>query len=176
MAVNRAPLGTPTIKYRGIFDVDGLFAKTYDWMVHDRFEVYESKYKHKIPDPRGIEDEITLRGWRRVNDYVMFNIEADFHIWEMKYVEVVKDGVKKTMAQARIKIQLSGNVEFDYANRFGGSKFLLALHDFYQKFIVLQEIEGYWWDQHYYRMYKLHQIMKEHLDMETKTFASAGRW
>lgn len=164
------------IKYRGIFDCEGLFRKIYDWLLHQDYEVYEKKYKHKVPDPRGAEDEITLSGWRRVNGYVKFKLDVDFHLWDMKYVDVIRNGIKKKLVQARIKILLHPTVELDYSNRFSGNKFLVGLQDFYNKYIIRGDIQNVWEDELWYRTLKLHRVIKDFLDMETRTNASEGRW
>jgi hypothetical protein len=176
MVIQRKLGDLSMIKYRGIFDIEGLFKKTYDWMIHQGYEVYEKKYKHKVPDPRGAEDEVTLSGYRKVNGYVRFTLDVDFHIWDMRYVDVVKEGAKKKMVTARIKILFQPTVQLDYSNRFAGSKFLLALQDFYHKFIIRQDIQNYWEDEIWYRTLKLQRVIKDFLDMETKTNASEGRW
>lgn len=164
------------LKYRGIFDYDGLLRLIYDWMIHQDYEAHESKYKHKVPDPRGAEQEITLRGWRRVNGYVKFHIEVDIHAYDIKDVDIVKDGMKKSLVQGRIRLMFTGRVELDYTNRFSGSMLMQSLQDFYHKFVIRQEIQNYWEDELYYRIYKLHGKVKEFMDMETKTNASEGRW
>ena len=177
MAMRRGgPVPPAVIKYRGIFDFEGLLKLIYDWMIHQDYEVHETKYKHKIPDPRGAEQELTLRGWRNVNDYVKFWLDIDIHTYDQKDVDVIKEGVKRQMVQAKIKILFNPEVELDYTNRFGGSAFLRVLQDFYHKYVIREDIQNYWEDELYYRTYKLHRLIKEFLDMETKTNASEGRW
>jgi hypothetical protein len=164
------------LKYRGIFDFEGMLKLVYDWLIHEDYEVHERKYKHKIPDPRGAEQEITIAGWRRVNGYVKFHVEVDIHTYDQKDVDVIKEGVKKRLVQARIKMTFTPTVELDYTKRFAGNSFLQTLQDFYHKYIIRQEIQNYWEDELYYRTYKLHRLVKEWLDMETKTNAAEGRW
>jgi hypothetical protein len=176
MVSDRHEAPPAVIKYRGVFDFEGMLRLIYDWMIHDDFEVHEKKYKHKIPDVRGAEQELTMSGWRRVNAYVKFHVDADMHLWEMKEVDVVRSGIKKKLVQARMRLILAPTVELDYTNRFAGSAFLQSLQDFYHKFIIKQDIQNYWEDELYYRTYKLHRLIKEFLDMETKTNASEGRW
>jgi len=67
-------------------------------------------------------------------------------------------------------------VEMDFQRRFPNSPFYRGLQDFYHKYIMRKDIENYWEDELYYHTLKLHQKIKEFLDMETKTNASEGRW
>ncbi|MFH0978094.1 MAG: hypothetical protein V1837_02210 [Candidatus Woesearchaeota archaeon] len=175
MSIKRGA-GLEILKFKGICDIEGLFKTIYDWMIHQDYEVHETKYKHKVPDPRGAEDEITLKGWRRVNAYVKYWLEVDFHIWDMRTVDVVRNGIKKKLVTLRMKITFTSTVELDYSGRFGGSRFLQSLQDFYNKYIIRANIQNIWEDELYYRTLKLHRIIKEFLDMETKTNASEGRW
>ena len=164
------------IKYRGVFDCDGLLRLVYNWLSEYQMEVHESKYKHKVPDSRGAEDEIAIYGFRRTNAYIKNYITADFHFWDMKDVDVIRNGVKQRMTSARMKVNLIPRVEMDFQRRFPNSPFYRGLQDFYHKYIMRKDIENYWEDELYYHTLKLHQKIKEFLDMETKTNASEGRW
>ena len=74
-------------------------------------------------------------------------------------------------------IEFSGNVTLDYTNMFGKSKFGKVLFNIYNN-MVLQKERGLamWWDELYYRIYKLQTITKEYLDMESKGNAYYDIW
>jgi hypothetical protein len=176
MVSDKHAVGTAIIKYRGVFDLQELMKRVNDWMEGDGYTVHEGKYKHKVPDPRGAEEEITFKGWKRVTEYVKYHIKIEFHTYDQKDVEVVKAGAKKHAVQARIEVIMSPTVEFDWQNRFSGSRFMQGLQDFYHKYIIKGDIQNYHEDALYYRTYKLHRIIKEFLDMEGKTNAYEGVW
>lgn len=164
------------VKYRGIFDQEGLLRKVYDWLTHQYYDVQESSYKHKIPDPRGAEQEIKVTAEKKVSGYLQFNIKLHFRIFDLKEVEVVKDNQKKKMNQGRIEIRISGTVAVDYKNNFEKSQFLKRLRDFMHKFVMKEDIEYWWQDEFYYRLYKLQQTIKEFLEMESSYNAFESWW
>ncbi len=174
--VKKCPMPNAYIKYAGIFDLDNLIRTIYDWLVHQDYEVHEKEQKHKVPTPRGAEDEIHLWGWRKINGYVKYFITIDIRIFDLNHVDVVKEGVKKKMQQGRMEMMFSGYFHLDYNDWFEKNKFTKILQEFYHKFLILQFIHNIWEDELYYREYKLHRVIKEQLGMETPTNASEGRW
>ena len=54
------------------------------------------------------------------------------------------------------------------------STFWQHLKDFYNKYILKEEIETIWGDTLYYRVQKLHNVVKEFLDMQAKGYEYAG--
>jgi len=164
------------LKYKGIFDLDKVFKTIIAWYTSHNYEFQEDKYKHKVPPPGGMEWELSWRGWRKVNEYVKFDVIVEFHIWDFKWIEVVKDGKKQKLAQGRIQIEFEGTLTLDYQNRFYGNKFLQVLQDLYQKYIIKQKIENIWEDELYYRILKLFSETKEALGMATSYNAAESRW
>lgn len=164
------------VKYRGIFDFPGLLRLIYKWGVDQGYEVHERKYKHKVPDVRGAEQEVTIYGWRKLDAYVKFWFNVDIKAEYLKDVDVIIENRKKRLTQGKVRILFGGHVELDYNDLFGGSKFMRSLRDFYHKFIIRTKIQNILEDTLYYRLYKLNMKVKEHLDMEGKHYASIGRW
>jgi|TARA_Y100000310_G_scaffold311582_1_gene358011 hypothetical protein len=171
------PMPEPmTIKYRGVFDMDGLYKTMQAWIEDQGYEFHEQFYKHKVPSPLGQEQEIGWYGWRKMNMYVKFWIYCYFHIWDMKDVEVVKNGEKKKMISARLHVEFRGKVELDWQNMFAGNNFLVSLQHFLNKYVLHKTITGGWEDEIYYRIHKLFYVTKEYLNMETVHNASEHRY
>ena len=166
----------PIIKFNGIFDFNGLMQAMRNWIVDQGYEFHETSVKHKVPSPVGAEQEFVWWGWRKVNSYVKYHIDIFFHLWELHDVEVVREGKKEKLQSARMQIEMSGRCELDWSNRFAGSKFLQALADFYNNYVIRKNIDLVFTDQLYYRIYKLQQLVKEYLEFETKTSAYEDMW
>ncbi len=166
----------PIIKFIGIFNLPGMMRTMRNWIVNQGYEFHEKGLKHKVPTPAGAEQEFGWWGWRKVNDYVKYHIDIYIHIWELHDVEVVREGKKQKLQNARVQIEITGRCELDWSNRFGGSRFLLALADFYDNYIVRRNIDLVYTDQLYYRLYKLQKVVKEFLEFETKTNAYEDMW
>ena len=167
------------IRYDGIFDLDSLYKLIQKWFVDQGFYFEEVAFKHKVPSPAGAEQDYDFRGWRKISEYVKFNIRVFIKLYNLKDIEVIKEGKKKKLSKAVLKISIKGEMELDYKNRFEKNNFLKALRNFYNKYILKEEegvIGGIYWDQLYYRLFKLHAAIKEHLDMESKGNAYYDMW
>lgn len=165
------PLPPLRIKYKGLYDMDGLYLLIVQWIKARRMEFHETAYKHKVPSPMGAEQEISFTGEREVNEYVKFSLDVDMHLWDMTEVEVEKDGVKKKLTNARIEIVLSGNIELDYEEMWKQSNFFMKLRDWFYTYILDKEIGAFYLDPWYYRVQRLHTQIKDFLDMQAKGYA-----
>jgi hypothetical protein len=95
-------------------------------------------------------------------------------LWEITEVEVVKAGVKKVLTNARLEIKMDGNLEIDWQKRMASSTFWTIVSDWYHKYVIRKEIETIWYDTMYYRLQRLHKVIKDYLDMEAKGYAYEG--
>ena len=170
----KLPIERHTIRYTGLFDFDGLYNMIVQWMKSRRYWFHETKYKHKVPLPTGAEQEITFKGDKDVTDFYKHEIVIDFHLFDMTEVEVEQQGVKKTLTSARMDIVISGALNIDYEKRYDQSTLLQNIRDFFLKYVLKQELESVWYDELRYRLYKLHNAVKEYLDMQAKGNEYAG--
>jgi len=170
----KLPIEKHIIRYKGIYDFDGLYNLIVQWMKARRYWFHETKYKHKIPLPTGAEQEITFTGTKDVTEFYQHNIVVDFHIWDMTEVEVEIDGEKKILTNARMEIIIQGSLNIDYEGIYGKSTFWKTIRDFFLRYVLKQDIETVWYDELRYRIYKLHAVIKEFLDMQAKGNEYAG--
>jgi len=171
------PLGTvATVKLSGVFDFKSLYKVMHDWFVERGYFFEEGLYKHKVPSPAGAEQDIRWTGWKKINEFIKYWIKVYIKLWDIKQLEVVKNGEKKILTKARIRIEFDGEVEADYANRFNRSKFLQTLQDFYLRYIIKKDLDHIYTDQLWYVIYKLHKVTKDHLDFDTKGNAFYDVW
>ncbi len=163
-----------TLRYRGLFDFDGLYNTCAQYLKANRYWFHEYKYKHKVPSPLGAEQEIYWRGEKKITEYIEYELYLDFHLWEMTEVEVIQKGIKKTLTNARLKVRLHGIMNIDFEKRYEQSTFLQALKDFYNKYILKRELESIFWDTLHYRTQKFLNVIKEYLDMQAKGYEYKG--
>lgn len=156
------------IRYKGLFDYDGLYNLVVRWMKARRYWFSESVYKHKVPSPYGAEQEFKFEGEKKVNDFVNYIMNMHFHLWDMTEVEVVREGEKKTLTNARMEIIFGATVVLDYEKRMEKHKIWSAIVDVYYKYFLKEDIESLYSDTLYYRLYRLHALIKQFLDMEAK--------
>ena len=155
------------IRYRGLFDWDGLYQAMADWFKRYRFILHEETYKHKVPSPRGAEQELRWIATSDVTDYIRFKIVVDFHLWDMTEVEIVRDGKKKLLTNARIQITLKNTLITDWQNRFEKNSFTRMLRGLWDGYIERRMIESGYGDIIFYRTWDLHAYIKKYLDMQT---------
>ena len=163
-----------TLNYNGLFDFDGLYAAVTDWAKNYGYMWYERSYKHKVPNPKGAEQELDWLISKKVTEYIAFEVWIEIHTWDQTEVEVDVDGKKKALTNARVHLTIKGKVIYDRQGRFEkGSRFAKMLGDWYGGYIYKREIESYW-DQLYYRMWNLQAILKKYFEMQTQKFAYKG--
>ena len=155
------------IKYKGLCDFDGLYNLIVQWLKARGYHVQETKYKHKVPSPLGAEQEITFKGEREVTDFYTYHIVVDFFIRDMTEVEVEIRGEKKQLTDLRMEITLTGTLELDPEGRYEKNMFLKKLRHFYIWYIIKADLFE-WYDELRYRIYKLHGVIKDYLDMQAK--------
>jgi hypothetical protein len=164
-----ADLRKMIIQKVGIIDLDGLYKTMRRWFYDYKYYFEEPTSRVRPGSAAGIELEWIWKAWRKINDYAKFNVRVYFYIWDVKDLEVIKDGEKVKLTKCRIMIEFDGDVEFDYSNVFEKTKIGRYLFNIYNNLILQHERQlAAWWDQHYYHLYKLQTITKEYLDMEAK--------
>ncbi|MEK6874284.1 MAG: hypothetical protein AABX52_00885 [Nanoarchaeota archaeon] len=162
------PVNIGTIRFNGIVDLSGLFKIMRDWLVDHEYEFYEKTFKSKAY-PEGIKKELEWTAGKDVTDYIRYTIDIYIVAFNIMDVEVIRNGKKAKLTSCRLVIELKGKVEMDPYNRFGGSKFLQNLQDWYHRYIIKRDILFIYADGFYYHALKLHRIIKEYLEFETKT-------
>ena len=157
------------VRYSGIYDYEGLIVLIVTWLKQRKFWFKESTVKHKVPSPLGAEEERKFEAERKVDGYRKEVINIYFHLWEMINLEVMDKGKKKLLTQARMEIRLSGSVILDYQNKWEKSELHLKIRDFIHAHIYTRKVLDAYCDDLYYRIVKLHNLIKEYLGMQTKS-------
>lgn len=165
------------VEKAGVVDLDGLYKMMQRWFYDNKYYFEEGLHRQRATLPSGEEYEWKWTGWRKVNEYIKFNISLFFHIWDAQDMEVIKNGQKIKLTKCRVRIEFNGNVEYDWKKTFEKTKFHLFLRKVYHKFLLKEERQMAWyWDELYYRVFKLQTIAKEYLDMEAKGNAYYEVW
>jgi hypothetical protein len=159
-------VATDFVKHRGIFSFSELLQGIRKWYVDDDYEFHIIAHKFKIPSPLGAEHEIEIHGEKKVTDYVRYHIDIFMKFYDVRDVELIKDGQKLKMNDGKLLIEIKCDLEFDWQQRFGGSKFLQALHDFYRNYIIKYKIKDYWEDILLLKMGELKRVIKEKIGLE----------
>jgi hypothetical protein len=162
------------IRYKGVLDLEGLYRVVVQWLKSRRFWFHETTYKHKVPSPFGAEEEITFNGERKCTEYYRDDIRVYFHVWDQQEVEVIREGKKQKLIKAKVEIQIQGTLVLDWQGMFDRSPFMQKLRNFIHAHIIHEKIENIWHDELFYRTMKLQAVIKDYLDMQTKSHEYAG--
>lgn len=164
-----------TIRYRGVFDYDGMYKMMRAWFADREYDFWENRYKHKIRVD-GTELEINWEAWRDITELLRNWIYVYFHVWDYKEVEVIKDGQKKKMVSARMLIQFSWAIEIDYEGRWQDSKFKRKMLQFLMRFMIKKDLETIYGDKLWYNCNKLQQATKQYLGMSSHSDVFDDMW
>ena len=156
------------IKFKGLYDLDGLYRFIANWLRQRRYEVHESMYKSRPP-----ELEVRIMGERKHTGFVMWVINVYYHSWGEYDVETVIDSKKKKMTNARMRLILGGRVLAPYEDMFGRPRWTAnvierRLLNLFRNWFMKRELEAVEWDTLYYEIYKFHGAIKEFLRCEAK--------
>lgn len=151
------------LKYQGTFDFDGLYKLLAKWFIDRKYDFYEQLYKDKPP-----ELEIEWVAERKLDEFYKYKIRMYFHLFDIKIVEAIKDGKKKKLMFTRMVIEFDPSVIVDYQDRWSESAFTQKLLGIYLKHIIRRELQLKIADPLWYIVYRLQNVIKEYLDMETK--------
>jgi hypothetical protein len=154
------------IKYAGVVDFENLYRTMIEWFTSRKYDFYETLYKDKPP-----ELELEWVAKRKLDEFYQHRFELYFHLYDVKEVEAIKDGIKKKMIYCRMAITFRPILRLDWQDKWKGSTFLKMLYKFYFKNVIYREFQLKYADTLYYLYYGLHNKVKECLGMESATNA-----
>ena len=161
MAEPKNQMPTLYLKHRGMFSQSGFVQSIQHWFTENSYRFHPNKYKLKSN-----ESEYEAYGERDIHEYVKFKIAIHAWIRDISEVEVVKDGEKVKMQEGAINLEMEGVILYDPNKRFGNSKFMEWLHNFYQTYIVRQTMAEVWEDDLFLKMNELMGTIKKELSIE----------
>lgn len=162
------------IRYHGLFDFPGTYAAVQTWCKDHGYYWQEEITKHKVPSPRGAEQETMWSAERLVTDYINYRIELWNHTWDMTEATVQLKGKKKKLTNARVEFWFKGTVTYDWQNIWKGGRLVKWIGGLYDKYIMRRDLEAIYVDGLIYSMYDLHALVKKNLDMQAKAHEYRG--
>jgi hypothetical protein len=142
MTETRIIIDNLAINYEGLFNakeyfkfLDSFFAeKNYDKREGLNMEKVESSGKY-------VEQEI--EPYKKLSDYAKLVIRVNTKMFNVKEVEVEKDGHKLTLNQGRVAILIDGILQTDYENRWSSVPFYIFIRTMYDKFVYKSYIDQF---------------------------------
>ena len=162
----KEPIGSRTIRYRGIFDMDGLYKMMVQWIKSRDFDFYDRRNLDKPP-----YKIFKLEGRKKINYTVMYTLNPEIWVMEGKPVEIIKDGHMKHLMEGRLKIIIDGNIILDYDGDFEDTPGNKKIEKFLYGKVLYHEYFIKHLDYFDYYLYDMMQDVKKFLEMETATNA-----
>ena len=154
------------IKYKGPFEFEVFYKEMMKWFEERGYVVIEKIYKDKAASPFGHEVEWTFEPEKEVTQYVKYEVSLFFQFWDVKEVEVEKNGEKKRITEGKAKLKiLSAKVSYDWQGNFGGGwkeKAKNVMHKLLKMYFAVR-----YEDPLYQEMKSFQNMLKNKLGMNT---------
>ncbi|MBN1274866.1 hypothetical protein JXA12_01055 [Candidatus Woesearchaeota archaeon] len=152
----------PIIRYKGMFDWQGLYRLVRMWLEENKYRYHEKRYKHK-----GDEVEVEMVAERKIDEMHKYHIFIYFHIWDLRDIEVVEGTKTLQRNTGRLHIKMEISVEIDYSKRFDESKPITKKLKEWWIQVRRQEINALHHDKITREIFSLHNDIKTFLNMRT---------
>lgn len=152
------------VKHKGYMNYPKLLRTIHNWFTNEEYKFYETK--HKYTGGGEGKYEIEFKGERKINEYVKYHMMIVVRTWEVKQVEVVKEGHKTKTYYGRVHINIIPAYDLDWQGRFGGNRFLQELQKFYHTYIIYRDINDRWEDELMLKSVQFARVIKEEFGHE----------
>ena len=167
------------IRYKGVFDFQGLYQLISDWLATYEYVTAEEKYLHKPGITAGIDQDIIFKSEKKVTSYIKYDIKITLRLYEMSQSEVMKEGNKVLLTNARLDLVLEGDISTDWQEMFKGKpteklgKIKTFAGKLLENVILRREMGGYA-DVLAYHLWNLQALIKKYLSLQSAWHEYAG--
>ncbi|MBI2138585.1 hypothetical protein HYU13_03285 [Candidatus Woesearchaeota archaeon] len=159
------------IRRTGVWNMQELYESIAEFFHLRKYKFHERVYKHKRPSPFGVERQYIWEAERKETEYVQFHYAIYMHTYDARDIEVVdQQGDKRIFTKGRIWVELQADLATDWEKQFGGTSFLRELKNFFEKYVIKNNIVMGWETKLKYELYELHALIKNKLQMESDEF------
>jgi len=123
------------LTYEGLFDASQLYKMIDEWFRTKGYDKWEIKNIEKVR-PEGKYIEVILMPWKKMTDYLMFEIKVRMIITNLKEVEVEKDGRKVRLNQGSVQLVFDGYFTTDYEKRWEEKPMYFFIRAIMDKFFL----------------------------------------
>jgi len=163
--------GPVYIRKTGIWDMQDLYESIAEFFRQRKFKFHERIYKHKRPSPFGVERQYTFEAEKKENEYIAFRYDIYVHTYDAHDIEVVdNNGNKRQFTKGRIWIELRADMITDWEKHWSHSRFYRELKNFFNKYIIKNNMVMGWETTQRYQLYELHAMIKNKLKMEADEY------
>lgn len=123
-----------SLGYEGLFSVHELYMLIDKFFRDHMYDKRETQNMEKV-EPHGKYIELELQPYRKMTDYIRFVIRIRIKMFNIKDVEIEKDGHKVKLKKGKVNIVFDGFLETDYEGRWEGKPSYVFIRTVFDKFI-----------------------------------------
>lgn len=122
------------LSYEGLFNVSDLFMMIDSFFKEKGYDKREVR-NIEIVRTEGKYIEIELMPWKKINDYVRHIIRLEMKMFNVKEVDVEKDGNKVKLNSGRINFVFDAYLQTDWENKWDMKPMYFFIRTLFDKFI-----------------------------------------
>lgn len=154
------------IRYKGVYDLDGIYKTIRGWFDNRRYDYMEKTHKDKATNPWGNEVEWEMNTELKVDGFIKYEIYVRTKFFDVKEYDAEIHGHKHRLTNGKFWIEITGNVVFDYNKHFETpftAKLLdLLVNHIFKRYYAVNHIEKL-----YKSLFDLQTEIKKFMKMET---------
>ncbi len=122
------------LNYEGLFDAKDYYKLLDGFFAEKNYDKREALSMEKV-DSSGKYVELEIEPYRKITDYAKLVIRVRTKMFNVKEVEVEKDGHKIRLNQGKVNIVIDGFLQTDYENRWTDRPWMVFIRTIYDKFV-----------------------------------------
>ncbi len=131
-----------SINYEGLFSAKECYRLVDTFFEEKNYDKKEVLNTEKV-EPSGKYVELEIEPYKKVSDYAKIVVRVRTKMFNVKEVEVEKDGHKLRLNQGKVAILIDGILQTDYENRWTNRPMWIFLRTIYDKFIYKTYIDQF---------------------------------
>jgi hypothetical protein len=131
-----------SLNYEGLFSAKEFYRLVDSFMQEKNYNKKEVLNTEKV-ESSGKFIEMEIEPYKKVSDYAKITIRVRTKMFNVKEVEVEKDGHKLRLNQGKVNLLIDGILQTDYENRWTNRPVWIFLRTIYDKFIYKSYIDQF---------------------------------
>ncbi len=154
---------TVEFNYIGYLDIEAAPATVKKTLESRLYNFREKSHEH---DSGGAE-EWFLFADKKLNEYAKFEIDIFMKAWNLKKVELIKEGKKKSTYQGQFTSTVRGTLILDHFDKFKKAPFLEQIQKLFHKYVIKHKIQDEWGDMLDSDMFAVNEAIRKALETVT---------
>jgi hypothetical protein len=131
-----------SLDYEGLFNAKDFYKLLDNFFGEKNYDKREVLSMEKV-ESKGKYVELEIEPYRKITDYAKLVVRVRTKMFNVKEVEVEKDGHKLRLNQGKVSVVIDGFVQTDYENRWTDFPIRLFLKTIYDKFIYKKHTDEF---------------------------------